>query len=123
MPDGGNSPLRAQFEALAETWRELAATRVDMLVVELRHAAHGLVSMLAFAIAGACVLAATWLLANVCALWWAITGGADAGAAMAIALLVNLALVAFIALRVRTLSARLRFDHGRRALHGRGRTP
>ncbi|HMM76276.1 MAG TPA: hypothetical protein PJ986_11250 [Gammaproteobacteria bacterium] len=121
MPDAGGDGaaapgLRAQLLGLTDTWRAMTEARLGIFVIEARRAAAALAQTFVCAVLAACVLAATWLLALVGAMWWAVDRGATPALAIGCALIVNLVLIAAAALGARAAMRRVDFIHTRRAL-------
>lgn len=120
MPDAGGAGaapgLRAQLLGLTDTWRAMTETRLGIFVIEARRSAAALVQTVVCAVLAACVLAATWLLALIGVVWWAVDRGTAPALAIGGALLVNLALIAVAALLARAAMRRVDFKHTRRAL-------
>ncbi len=109
--------LRAQLLGLTDTWRAMMETRLGIFAIEARRAGTALALSFACAVVAACVLAATWLLGSIGAIWWAVERGGTAPAiAIGCALVVNLALVAIFACAARAAVRRIDFTHTRRAL-------
>ncbi len=117
MPDAGAVPgLRAQLLGLTDTWRAMTEARLGIFVIEARRAALALTRTFVCAVLAACMLAATWCLLLVGAVWWAIDRGATPALAIGGAVLVNLVLIAVAALAARAALRGIDFDHTRRAL-------
>lgn len=97
-------------------WRGVAEARLTLVALETRRAGLTITTMVGMAVAAACLLVATWLLAFALALYWAIGTGVSWSAAGVCLLGVNLLVVSALIATIRSVSRGLLFSATRRSL-------